>query len=160
MSTDFQQAFRDGAGEVLAYLDEDQYRWPTPNSLVVPASDDTGFEVRLVCESYGLYPFAGDWYGPPWDITVWTGQELRRAVMEFLGCVLSPDGKLVVRYSNDQPFKWILRFSSEGEWGESEMGLFFFNWLGRAHITDLSECVVVVQQHVPADVLRRARGSS
>ena len=130
--SEFIEAFRSAATSVLAENPAIPVEWlSNPVSLRVFPSSETGFEVRLVCETYGLYPYAGEWHGAPWDVTVWEPESLSRVVNEFLRSVLSPDSALEVHYSNGKPFKWILLHCYEGQKVSEETGLLFFNWFGR-----------------------------
>src|SRR5204863_7361476 len=89
-----------------------------------------GFDVRLECLDYGVYPSAEGWHGGPWDVTVWKPEELERSLREFISSVLT-DAVLLVHESNGKPYKWVLEHQSEGERISDETGLFFFNWFGR-----------------------------
>ena len=106
----------------------------------------------MVCETYGLYPYAGEWHGAPWDVTVWPPVALAHAVTEFLKTVLSRDSTLQVHYSNDRPFKWVLHYRDEGQRVSDEMGLLYFNWFGRRTTrTFQNEWLSVTQPTVQAD---------
>jgi len=130
--SEFIEAFRTAATAVLSENPVIRAEWlSNPVSLKVHASSDSGFEVRLVCESYGLYPYAGEWHGAPWDAAVWKPTALSRAVTEFLKAVLSRDSALQVRYANGKPFKWVLHHRFEGKRVSDETGLLYYNWFGR-----------------------------
>jgi hypothetical protein len=129
--SDFTETFRTAAQSFLDACPRIQYEWHSPLTLKIPASSPSGFDVKLVCESYGLYPYAGEWHGAPWDATIWRSDKLAVTVREFLQSVLSPAGGLRVRYSNGRPYKWTLQYSFEGSTVSEETGRVFFNWLGR-----------------------------
>jgi len=112
-----------------------KHSWRTSGSgaktLTIDAVGDSGFPVELVFEEYGVYPYAGDWHGAPWDCTVWTGEQLAAANREFLQSVYSPDGFLDVYYAGNNPYRLILHHRFEGAWVNDETGLIFFNWFGK-----------------------------
>jgi hypothetical protein len=98
--------------------------------LCVPSQKATGFEVKLECMDYGVYPSAEGWHGGCWDVTVWKPQDLERSLREFLASVLS-DAELEIFYSGSKPYKWVLHHTYEGQQVADETGLLFFNWFGR-----------------------------
>jgi hypothetical protein len=98
--------------------------------LVIPKQRPDGFEVRLECYDYGVYPSAGGWHGGCWDVTIWEPEELARSLREFISSVLT-DAVLLVHESNGKPYKWVLEHQYEGERVCSKTGFLFFNWFGR-----------------------------
>jgi hypothetical protein len=132
--SEFTETFRRAAQSVLDTCPRIEHEWQSPLTLKIAASSASGFDVKLVCESYGLYPYAGEWHGAPWDAAIWKSERLAAAVREFLQSVLSPAGELRVRYSNGRPYKWTLRYSFEGSVVSEETGLIFFNWFGRRSV--------------------------
>jgi hypothetical protein len=101
------------------------------HTLSIDAVGESGFPVELVFEEYGVYPYAGDWHGAPWDSGVWDGERLAQAIQEFLRSVFSPEGYLDIHYSGGSPYRLILHHRFEGEWVNDETGLIFFNWFGK-----------------------------
>jgi hypothetical protein len=124
------EAFQAGVGAVLS-SSQARHEWQGSGAVKIFASSAHGYDVRLVCESYGVYPYAGDWHGAPWDAAAWPPARLKQSVQEFLLSVLSPSGELTVHRSNSRPYKWVLHYSFEGQWTFEETGLMFFNWFGR-----------------------------
>ena len=57
------------ARQILSGYPELRTQWKDLNGkgkqLTICKKDETGFDVVVQAETYGLYPFAGDWYGPP-----------------------------------------------------------------------------------------------
>jgi hypothetical protein len=69
--SEFISAFKEVAEKVTWDCPSDKCEWTSePNkpkeTLTIHKLDENGFDVRLECESYGLYPFAGGWHGAPW----------------------------------------------------------------------------------------------
>jgi hypothetical protein len=60
----FTEAFRGAAQSFLDTWPRIQYEWHSPLILKIAASSPSGFDVKLVCESYGLYPYAGTGTAP------------------------------------------------------------------------------------------------
>jgi len=98
--------------------------------LIVPQQREKGFEFRLECFDYGVYPTAAGWRGGCWDVTVYTADNLREALDAFLKSLLN-DAVLEVRLSNARPYKWILHYCFDGARVADETGRVLFNWFGR-----------------------------
>lgn len=98
--------------------------------VVFPKQCPDGFEVRLECFDYGVYPLAEGWHSGAWDVTVWKPEELKRSLREFINSVVV-DAVLHVHESNGKPYKWVLEYQFEGKRISDETDLFFFNWFGR-----------------------------
>jgi len=130
--TEFEETFRRAVTAVLAETAAIRHEWTAaPLSLRIHPSSESGFDVKLVCESYGIYPYAGGWHGAPWDDGVWSAEALTAQLQEFLRSVLSPAGELEVRYANRSPYRWILRYSFQRNRVADEAGLLLFNWFGK-----------------------------
>jgi hypothetical protein len=125
------------ARERLVKYPHIEHEWLGPDAkgkrvLSIPKGDDNGFDIRLVCEMYGLYPYAGDWHGAPWDVNTpnTTLEKICEDCLGFIRSILSPDGMLTVIYAGKKPRKWILSYPFP--WGASrvndETGLLFFNY--------------------------------
>ena len=121
------------------------YSWRTSDSgaeiLSIEPVGESGFPVELVFEEYGVYPYAGDWHGAPWDSGRWDGERLAKAIEEFLKSVYSADGYLDVYYVSGRPIRLILHHRFEGVWVNDETGLIFFNWFGKRSRQRLSNAV-------------------
>lgn len=126
-----------------------KHSWSVSDSgaqtLSIDAVGESGFPVELVFEEYGVYPYAGDWHGAPWDSGVWDGQRLAKAIQEFLNSVYSPEGYLDVLYSGGSPYRLILHYRFEGEWVNEERGLIFFKWFGKRSKRRLRNAVEVAK---------------
>lgn len=91
---------------------------------------DTGFDVVVECETYGLYPFAGDWHGPAWEPMNERLDELCDEFMGFVRTLLCMDSKLQVMKAGGKPYKWSLTYRTEDGVETQTTGLFLFNYFG------------------------------
>lgn len=99
--------------------------------VILPKQNPDGFEVRLECMDYGVYPVAEGWEGGCYDVTIWKPEDLSSSLMEFIKSVVS-DAELIVYYSNGKPYKWILHHPLfEGNEVFDETGSWLFNWFGK-----------------------------
>jgi len=115
----------------FAWKDEIEKRRRT---LTVFKRDETGFDVGICCETYGLYPLAGDWHGTPWDITTpkTTPSILAGDCIRWIHYALTPATRLRVKTSNGLPFKWLFEYQEISDWQtDMETGLIFFNYFGK-----------------------------
>ncbi len=113
------------------------WNWRTERKttiLTIPRQSDSGFEVGVRCEAFGLYPLAGDWHGMPWDFNApkTSIQNQCDACMKFILYLLTPDSRLRVITSNGKPFRWLVEYFEENKWKlHEEMGLLFYNYFGK-----------------------------
>lgn len=116
-----------------------KHQWSGPEKsgkrvLRIPKADDTGFDVTIECEPYGLYPFADGWHGAPWDAPH-DAKTRNEAVCEdclgFLRSVLCADATLTIWHSSGRPYKWILSYPVGGTRASDETGVIFFNYFGK-----------------------------
>jgi hypothetical protein len=129
--TEFEQAFRSAVNDALCDAPAVRHQWINEREVRFEASSEDGFDVSLVCETYGVYAYSGGWHGAPWDVTIFSPSELYVAIREFVRSVLSESSCLEVRYSNSRPYRWSLR-RLVGEEGTTDVtGMLFFNWFGR-----------------------------
>lgn len=98
--------------------------------LTIYKIDESGFDIAVQAETYGLYPYAGDWHGPAWDSGTST-EELCREFLGFVRSLLCEDSSLEVKYAGSRPFKWILSYPTEQGRESYEMGLFIVNYFGK-----------------------------
>jgi hypothetical protein len=108
--------------------------WQTLGSktvLLVPATLTTGFDVRVECESYGLYVYAGGWHGAPFEVGPLTAtpRETAENCLGFVLTLLSEDSELLVTYAGAKPIRWRLSYATEGGRESAETGLLVFNFL-------------------------------
>lgn len=105
--------------------------------------DETGFDVVVEAETYGLYPFAGDWHGPPWEMTE-TSEVLCKEFMGFILALLCEDSMFEVRYAGKKPYEWILTYPTGNGLHSFETGGFPFNFFGEKSTRPYKNC------HLPA----------
>jgi hypothetical protein len=134
---DFLELFPPLAEKALARYPQLSWNWQNETlrkTLSIAQQSRSGFEVKVVCEAYGLYPVAGDWHGPPWDITspdATTAEKCDRC-LEFLLDLLTTNTRLRILTANGKPYRWHLEHSENGGWKTfEEMGLLLFNYFGR-----------------------------
>lgn len=141
-SRNFVETFRDVAVPVLARHPQLCVVWENlPDGeaykLRIPKSSPTGFDVGVEVQTYGLYPFGGDWHGAPWDITT-PGASVTEKCRHSLGLMrvlLSTDTRLRVRYAGGRPYKCIVEMATSTGWKvyEDVGSLFFFRfWTARS----------------------------
>jgi hypothetical protein len=137
----FVEAFRGVADPVLERYPELRFAWeshPKGGGYTsrVCKTANTGFDAGVEVQTYGLYPFAGEWHGSPWDITT-PGTTVRAMCGYALGLIralLSSDMRLRVRYAGGRPYKWCMEVASPAGWRlHEETGLLFFRyWSARS----------------------------
>lgn len=101
--------------------------------LTIFKEDETGYDVVVEAETYGLYPYAGDWHGPAWEVNKDEEgfESLCQEFMGFIRSLLCADSKLEVLYAGSKPFKWRLTYPTTDGPEFQEVGLLFFNHFGR-----------------------------
>lgn len=132
---EFITAFKQVATEILKNCPQDKYEWISEpdkpkETLKICKLDDNGFDIRLECESYGLYPFAEGWSGSPWDVTMSPIEEFKKEVNSFIRSILSSKSQLCVKYTNGKPYKWNLKYSLNDKNHNEEVGLTLYNYFG------------------------------
>ena len=127
------EAFRNLAE---ARLSEDRvaHEWHALESktlLVLPAASIGGFEVRVECETYGLYVYAEGWHGAPFEIGPLTPTPVETAAncLGFVRTLLSQDSLLRVTYAGSKPVRWRLSYATDTGTEQEEVGLLLFNFL-------------------------------
>jgi len=132
----FVEAFREVAEPVLARHPAIRFEWVSHRkgggyTLRVFKNSPTGFDVGIEVQTYGLYPFGGDWHGSPWDITT-PGTSVVAMCGYALGLVralLSTDMRLRVRQAGGRPYKWGVEAATPTGWRlHEESGLIFFRY--------------------------------
>jgi len=126
------------ARSILVQYPELRARWHVTSRgrgrwLTVPKRDDAGFDVVVQAETDGLYPFAGDWHGAPWDAGIGgeRDEDLCVRFMGFVRSLLCEDSRLDVAYAGTRPYRWVLTYRTE-EGTESETtGSLFFNYFAK-----------------------------
>jgi hypothetical protein len=157
--SDFTNAFRTAAQSVLDECPDAHYEWiTTPDAskltLRVRASSVEGFDVVLECYGYGLYPKAGDWFGGPWDVTMWSPEKLTTSVQEFLRSVLSQDAELEVHYANDKAFRWILHHTFERQRFSDVRRRLLADWLGQRTVRKFRNSLLPPNPALNTDAVR------
>lgn len=128
------EVFERYASELLSGDSRIRTKWESIKGngkrLTIYKIDESGFDIVVDAETYGLYPYAGDWHGSAWDWGT-SYDELCREFMGFVRTLLCEDSSLEVRYAGSWPYKWILSFPTEVGRESLETGLFFFNFVGK-----------------------------
>src|SRR5262245_8403560 len=96
--------FDECAQKLLAAEPALEGRWSITRSdrriaLTVRAADSSGFDAGATCETWGILPHAGLWEDVPWEPYDWSVEEMCAAYFGLLRALLSPDGRLRIRYS-------------------------------------------------------------
>ena len=104
--------------------------------LIIHQQEDQGFDVGVVCETHGIYPWAGNWHGASWDATTpYAEGNLQQTCENCLGFVrtlLSPDARLRVQSKAGQPCHWIIElFDGENWHTQEESSLVIYNYFGK-----------------------------
>jgi hypothetical protein len=135
------------ASEILLSHPEVRAKWEVTKTggkrLTIYKQDESGFDVVVDAETYGLYPYAGDWHGPAWDLNG-DCEVLCQEFMGFIRSLLCEDSRLEVSYAGAWPYKFVLTFPAEGGLESSETGLFFFKYFGKRSTG------IFLNRHLPA----------
>ena len=132
---EFIETFKCIVKSVLESCPDIKYEWMSDpdeqkETVIIHKESDTGFNIKLECFTYGIYPSVDDWDGAAWDVTCWELQDLQKEFGSFLRYLLSPDSELIVTYANDKPFKWNLRYPYYGKITDDMRKTIVFNWFG------------------------------
>lgn len=133
---DLPSEFERYAKRLLAGYPEVSTKWDSlahdGKHLTIFRKDESGFDVVVEAYTYGLYPYAGDWHGPAWELVSKeeTCGELCEQFMGFVRSLLCEDSQLEVRYAGSWPYKWRLTYPTEDGFKTEETGLFIFNYFG------------------------------
>ncbi len=134
MRDDLPTVFEHYAKELLAKQPQIQAKWEFTEDngkrLTICKLDDLGFDVIVEAKISGLYPYAGDWHGPVWEMGA-NSEELCREFMGFVRSLLCEDSSLEVKYAGSWPYKWILSYPLLSGCESLETGLFLYNYFGR-----------------------------
>ncbi len=104
--------------------------------LIIHKQDENGFDVGIISELHGIYPWAGGWHGSPWDATTPHAEGNMRQTCEnclgFIRTLLSPDARLRVESKGNQPCHWTVELFDGRAWQAQEASrLVIFNFLGK-----------------------------
>ncbi len=132
-------AFSEVAEKFLADHPSLQFAWKDESeklrrTLTIFKRAESEFDVGVCCETYGLYPLAGDWHGAPWDISTpkTTPSILARDCIGWVHFALTPAARLRVKTSNGLPYKWLFEYQEASNWKiDFETDLIFFNYFGK-----------------------------
>ena len=124
--------------------------------LFIPKQDLSGFDVIVQAETYGLYPFAGEWHGAPWELSP-NGhrprdQQIEELCVQFLGFIqtlLSADSILEVHYTGRLPFRWVLEYETELGPEAETCGLLVYNYFGKKRME------ILQNRHLPGRYVAR-----
>ncbi|MCB0408113.1 MAG: hypothetical protein KDD34_07920 [Bdellovibrionales bacterium] len=124
------------ASDILKQYPELSFEWNESSekkTLKILKNENSGFDIEVECETYGLYPSADGWHGAAWDSTTpnTTFEELSEDCLGFVRSLLCSDSKLTVLFSNGKPYKWILSYPIDGSIVDDETGLILFNFFGK-----------------------------
>jgi hypothetical protein len=137
MSASLPDTFFEAAQRVISSHPTLAHEWTSEPSgkrtLKFPASIPSGFDVVIQAETYGLYPYAGDWHGAPWDANTpkMSLAEICEDCLGFVRSLLCADSLLKVCYSNERPYRWVLSYLFGGRQVHDRTGLIVFNYFGR-----------------------------
>ena|SRR5688572_12189461 len=140
MPASLPDTFFEMAQQVIARHPTLQHEWTSEASgkrtLKVSAASPTGFDVTIEAETYGLYPYAGEWHGAPWDSSMprMSFAEICEDCLAFVRSLLCSDSSLQVFYSNERPYRWVLSYPFEGQRVSDRTGLLVFNYFGRRSV--------------------------
>ena len=140
MPASLPDTFFEMAQRIIASYPALAHEWTSESSckrtLRFPAASPTGFDVVIEAETYGLYPYAGDWHGAPWDYNMprMSLAEISEDCLGFVRSLLSSDSSLQVSYANDRPYRWVLSYPFEGRRVSDRNGLLVFNYFGRRSV--------------------------
>ena len=125
------------ASERFASYPSVRHTWSGPERsgkrvLELPSEAESGFTVRVDCEPYGLYVYAGDWHGAPFECgpDAATLETTAEDCLGFIRTLLCEDSSLEVAYSSNKPFRWALSYPTDVGVQREEVGLFFYNYFG------------------------------
>jgi hypothetical protein len=103
--------------------------------LLIHKKNDQGFDVGVLCEPHGVYPWAGNWRGAVWDATMPHAEGNMRQTCEnclgFIRTLLSPDARLRVKSKSGQPCQWTVELFDGKDWhAQEESSLAIYNYFG------------------------------
>jgi hypothetical protein len=140
MPASLPDTFFEMAQRVIANYPALAHQWTCEPSgkrtLKFPAASATGFDVTIEAETYGLYPYAGDWHGAPWDCSTprMSFAQIAEDCLGFVRSLLCSDSSLQVFYANERPYRWVLNYPFEGRRVSARTGLLVFNYFGRRSV--------------------------
>jgi hypothetical protein len=100
------EAFELAAGKYLGRSPALEGRWSLDRKsrhtdLSIVSSSVEGFEVGAICETYGLYPSAGQWRGAPWEPVATSVERVCDEYFGFVRALLSPEARLRLIYRRE-----------------------------------------------------------
>jgi len=112
-------------------------------SIVVPATDASGFEVRLIEEKREAIVFSEGWHE--------TFGSIEDAVGCFLWCLTRSCRLRVIRYG-ERPYRWTLESLRDGEWvSHGTTALLFFPFWRKRQLVYLQNAHMDMQPSPPGD---------
>ncbi len=140
MPSSLPDTFFEMAQGIMARHSALEHEWTSEPSgkrtLKIPAAGPTGFDVVIEAETYGLYPYAGEWHGAPWDSNMprMSFAEICEDCLGFVRSLLCTDSSLQVSFSNECPYRWVLSYPVEGRQVSDRTELLVFNYFGRRSV--------------------------
>lgn len=137
MSPSLPDAFFSLASSRLLDQPQVSHRWSVSEPggkrvLDIPPTCESGFSVRVECESYGLYVYADGWHGAPFECGPVTGTPEATAenCLGFVRTLLCADCTLEVFYAGSKPHRWVLTYATDSGIEREETGLIIYNYFG------------------------------
>ena len=98
--------------------------------LELPSASETGFTVRVECESYGIHVYADGWHGAPFECgpSTATTEATAENCLGFVRTLLCTDSSLEVSYAGAKPIRWVLSYATDAGTAREEMGLLVYNY--------------------------------
>jgi hypothetical protein len=112
-------------------------------SFGVDAVSANGFGIGAKCETYGLYPWAGEWQGVPWEPVDWSVDQLCNEYFGLVRMLLSRDARLRLRYRRNHLQAAVVELRTAGSWEQFEQEGRLVLPLGVAHDT------IMQNDHLP-----------
>jgi hypothetical protein len=92
--------------------------------LTIHKQNEQGFDVGILCEPHGVYPWGGKWRGALWDATTPHSEGNLRQTCEnclgFIRTLLSRDARLRVKSKGGRPCQWIVELFDGETWHPQE----------------------------------------
>jgi hypothetical protein len=72
-------------------------------TLFIPKKNEDGFDIKAVCQEWGIYPEAGPYDGGAWEpMGGWSSEDVCRELFGLFRMLLSKDGRLRITYRQNK----------------------------------------------------------